>query len=246
MTEPSSTSDEPGAAGSAGLSPDGLVRPSAPLAWKDRLARLGDVVGLDLSPVRVVAAVVAIGTLAALGFVLLRPPPARAPEASLPFADPSAGGGTTTTSGPATVLVHAAGAVVNPGVYELDQGSRVADLVAEAGGAAPEADLNRVNLAAPVEDGQQIYVPKVGESPPAAVDDDGDAADAGTGADGPIDINTAPIDLLDELPGVGPAIAQAIVSYREEHGPFGSVEGLLDVPGIGEAKLAQLRELVTV
>jgi competence protein ComEA len=244
VTESTSTSDEPTAAGS---SPDGLIRPSAPLSWKERLARLGDAVGIDVSPVRIVAAIMAVAALAVLGFVLLRPPSAQSPEASLPFADPSADSGSTTTSGPATVLVHAAGAVVNPGVYELAQGSRVADLVAGAGGATPDADLNRVNLAAVVEDGQQIYVPRVGESPPAAGGaEGGGGAEAGGGSDGPIDINTAPVDLLDELPGVGPAIAQAIVSYRDEHGPFGSVDGLLDVPGIGEAKLAQLRDLVTV
>jgi competence protein ComEA len=197
--------------------------------------------------VRIVAFVVGVAALAVLSFVVLRPAPKVLPEASLPFADPNPSGvSSSTTAAAVAVLAHAAGAVAAPGVYELPAGSRVADLVAAAGGATADADLNRVNLAAPVEDGQQVYVPRMGELPTGAGSAAGPVpADDGAAAER-IDVNTASVETLDELPGVGPAIAQAIVTYRDEHGPFGSVDELVDVPGIGEAKLAQLRDLVTV
>jgi competence protein ComEA len=234
----------------------GLHRPAPPATWSERLAALGDAVGLGVTPMRVVAGLVVAVALGLVGYVVLRPGPADLPEESLPFADPATesgpGSAESTTTVATTVLAHAAGAVVSPGVYSLPAGSRIADLVAAAGGPAADADLNRVNLAAVVEDGQQVYVPRVGETAPggaagASAGGGGDGAGAGGAGDGePIDINTATADVLDELPGVGPAIAQAIVSYRDEHGPFGSVDDLVDVPGIGDAKLAQLRDLVTV
>ena len=146
--------------------------------------------------------------------------------------------------------MHVAGAVATPGVRRLPAGARVIDGVDAAGGALPDADLARVNLAAPLVDGQQVYVPRQGEVPPVPLPGTGAAGGAGddpgaTGA-GPVDVNRATADQLDELPGVGPATAEAIIAHREEHGPFASVDDLLDVRGIGEAKLEQLRELVTV
>jgi competence protein ComEA len=226
----------------------GPHRPPAPLSWRERLGRLGDPIGIEITPIRVVLAVLGVGAAAVVWLVLLRPPAATTPEAHLPFAETSTPSGDTTSSVPATVLAHAAGAVVAPGVYDVPAGGRVADLVAAAGGATTDADLNRVNLAAPLEDGQQVYVPRIGEV--VAGSQTEPAVEPGSGASGPsgeqIDINTAPVDRLEELPGIGPALAQAIITYREEHGAFTSVDELLEVPGIGEAKLAQLRELVTV
>jgi competence protein ComEA len=148
---------------------------------------------------------------------------------------------TLTTSGdPAvrsTITVHVAGQVSKPGLVELPEGSRVADAVAEAGGFLPGARADLINLAATLADGQQIIVPGPDGDLPAV---------AGETPDGKIHLNLATAAELDALPGVGPVIAERIVSYREENGPFQSVEDLLDVPGIGEAKLADLRDHVQV
>jgi competence protein ComEA len=167
----------------------------------------------------------------------------------------STGAPASTTSLPSDLLVHAAGAVAAPGVYELAGGARVADLVQAAGGPSPDADLDRLNLAEPLVDGSRVYVPRVGEldPPPVLVPSGGTGAATGEGAGGaaedvagPVDLNRATVDELDELPGVGPATAEAILAHREANGPFASVDELLDVRGIGEAKLAALRDLVTV
>jgi competence protein ComEA len=147
------------------------------------------------------------------------------------------------------VVVHVAGAVAVPGVQRLPTGARVVDAVDAAGGALPDADLARINLAAPLTDGQQIYVLRQGEVPPLvpAGPAGGAAGTPGTAAGGElVDINRATADQLDELPGVGPATAEAIISHRDQNGPFASVDELIDVRGIGESKLDQLRDLVTV
>jgi competence protein ComEA len=150
----------------------------------------------------------------------------------------------------AEVVVHVAGAVARPGVQRLVGGDRVIDAVDAAGGAVPDADLGRINLAAPLVDGQQIYVPRVGEVPPPAV---GGTGAIGTTAGGtatapgqPVNLNTASAAELETLPGVGPTTAAAIIAHRETNGPFTAVDQLLDVRGIGDAKLAQLRDLVAV
>jgi competence protein ComEA len=193
-----------------------------------------------------------VGVLAAVGFVVLRPSPAEAPEVSLPYAEgaapvPSGGeapsdGEAPTTTDVTTVVVHAAGAVNAPGIYQVPSDARLADVVAAAGGATVDADLDRVNLAAAVEDGQQVYVPRVGEAASSIPPPGGGSS----GSSEPVNVNTADAGLLESLPGVGPATAQAIIAYRDEHGAFATVDELLDVPGIGDAKLAQLRDLVTV
>jgi competence protein ComEA len=141
--------------------------------------------------------------------------------------------------GGGSVLVHVAGAVRRPGVYRLRAGSRVDDAVGRAGGAKPRADLTQVNLAAKIEDGRQIVVPRRVAGAAA-----GGTAEAPPGV--PLNLNTATLEQLDELPGVGPATAQKILDYREEHGGFGSVEELGQVPGIGDVRLASLREQVRV
>lgn len=147
-------------------------------------------------------------------------------------------------------LVHVSGAVRAPGVVVLGPGARVFEAVDLAGGASRDADLDRVNLAAPVVDGERIHVPRVGEDViPALVPSvRPSAADVGGAAatDPIIDINAATAGELESLPGVGPTIAQAIVQTRTDRGPFLSVDELLDVPGIGETKLAQMRAFVVV
>jgi competence protein ComEA len=149
-----------------------------------------------------------------------------------------------------TVTVHAAGAVARPGVYVLPGRARVADLLAAAGGALAEADVDQLNLAAKLTDAERIYVPHKGEAPAPAVGDSATGgASSGSGgstATGPIDLNAATAAQLDVLPGVGPTTAKAIVAYRSAHGGFRSVTDLLAVPGIGPAKLDAIRPLVTV
>lgn len=212
-----------------------LDPPSGPLPWKDRIDLLTQ--SPALTPTRLVAGAAAAVVLALGAWLLLRTPTGPPPETFLPMADAAAS--STSSSTPATVLVHAAGAVAHPGVYELVAGARVADLIDAAGGPTPDADVDQLNLAAPVADGERVYVPRAGEIVP------GDPGN-GDSPKGPLDLNTATLDQLDELPGIGPATAKAIIDERDRRGGFTSVEELLDVRGIGPAKLEQLRDLVTV
>jgi competence protein ComEA len=132
--------------------------------------------------------------------------------------------------------------VRRPGLYSLADGDRVADLLRAAGGPTRAADLDRLNLAAPVADGSQVMVPRRGEPAPPLTTEPGDPA----GLPAPVDVNRAGPEELETLPGVGPATAAAIIEFREANGGFATVEDLIDVPGIGEAKLAALTDLVTV
>jgi competence protein ComEA len=158
-------------------------------------------------------------------------PPAAAP---IHVAEP--GGGAS-----ARLIVHVAGAVRRPGVYRLAAGSRVFDAVRRAGGARRRADLAALNLAAKLEDGRQVLVPRRGAAAAAA----GGTAVAPTEGQ-PLDLNTASAEQLDQLDGIGPGMAAAILKYRDQHGGFGSVDELGEVPGIGEKRLASLREQVRV
>jgi competence protein ComEA len=142
----------------------------------------------------------------------------------------------------ASVIVHVAGAVREPGVYRMRPDARVHDAVGRAGGATARADLSQVNLAAKVEDGRQVLVPEKARAAAGAVP--GTAAT--TEPDVPLNLNTATLEQLDDLDGIGPATAQSILDYREEHGGFSSVEELGEVPGIGDVRLASLREQVRV
>lgn len=137
------------------------------------------------------------------------------------------------------VLVDVTGAVRRAGVYTLHDGDRVQDAVRRAGGATAHADLEAINLAAKVADGQQVVVPRRGG---AGVATAGAAGAAGNGA--PISLNTATAEQLDTLDGVGPATAEKILAWRKEHGGFRSVDDLGQVPGIGPKKLAALRDKV--
>lgn len=147
-------------------------------------------------------------------------------------------------SGGGSVIVHVAGAVRRAGVYRLRAGARVDDALARAGGATAKADLDQVNLAAKVEDGRQILVPRrLPKSTPAAPAAPGQAAAPGQPAV-PVNLNTATLEQLDGLPGVGPVTAQKILDYRTEHGAFHSVDELDAIAGIGPARLDTLRDLV--
>ena len=215
--------------------------PLGPLSWRDHVDEL---LHGSRSPGRVAAAALLIVGVSVAAFALLRPAAASPPppELSLPMA--SSSGPAASSATPSGVLVvHAAGAVVHPGIYRVAGGSRVDDLLAAAGGLAPDADADRINLAAPLTDGERVYVPRVGQAVPA--DAGGDASTSSRA--GPVDLNTATAADLDALPGVGPATAQAIVAERTRRGGrFTSVDDLLDVRGIGPAKLDELRPLVTV
>ncbi|MEX1178255.1 MAG: ComEA family DNA-binding protein [Nitriliruptor sp.] len=168
-------------------------------------------------------------------------PPQDAAPADAHDHEPSAGDATPDDG---EVTVHVAGAVVSPGVVVLPTGSRVADAIAAAGGATPEADQSRVNLARELVDGEQVLVVREGEpSPPAGTGHAG--ADGGTST-GPIDLNTATLEQLQTLPGIGPALAQRIVGHRDQHGGFRSVGDLRAVSGIGEKRFQELADLVTV
>lgn len=148
----------------------------------------------------------------------------------------------TPTSAPdaqdAEVVVHVSGAVASPGVYALPESARIIDALEAAGGADSGADFHQLNLAAVVIDGQQIRVPREGETlpPPSDV----------PGGTGPVDLNRADVVKLQDLPGVGPATAEAIVAFRQEHGRFVSIDDLLDVPGIGPAKLSAIAQAAVV
>jgi competence protein ComEA len=136
---------------------------------------------------------------------------------------------------PRAVVVDVQGAVRRPGVYRFAAGARIVDAIARAGGATRGADRSLVNLAAPLSDGQQVVVPRAGGGARAAT---GASASAATV---PVDLNTATLEQLDALPGVGPVTAQKIVDYRLEHGPFTSVDQLDAIAGIGPTRLDNLR-----
>ncbi len=169
----------------------------------------------------------------------------------------SVGSAAAPTKAPPPVVVDVSGAVVHPGVYKLDGGSRVADALAAAGGVTLDADDERLNKAEKLSDGVRIFVPHRGVTPPAVVGitpsvggGTGSVASSsgGVSAGTPtiVNLNTADATQLDSLPGVGPATAAAIVQFRTQHGPFTSVDKLTDVPGIGPTKLERLRSFLTV
>ncbi len=176
------------------------------------------------------------------------------------FSSDSSPAPASTTKPAIALVVDVVGAVVRTGVVRLPGGARVIDAINAAGGATPRADLTRLNLAAALTDGARVAVPLEG-APAPGVDPAAVSGSSGSGGDGPVDrgatggaptadapvnLNTANAAQLDGLPGVGPATAAAIISDREEHGPFRSVNDLGRVRGIGDAKLEQLRKLVTV
>lgn len=179
---------------------------------------------------------------AVLGVLVLAPrSTTTTPSPSPPVFESVASSSTTLPQ----LLVHAAGAVRQPGIHRLPTGSRIADLIEAAGGVDDTVDIDRVNLAAPVSDGERVYVPRRDEPVPPTWTSSSDQS-GNPGLEGrPLDINTATEQELDELPGVGPATAAAILAERKVRGRFTSVDDLLDVRGIGTAKLEEIRSLVT-
>jgi competence protein ComEA len=137
------------------------------------------------------------------------------------------------------LVVDVAGAVRRPGLYRLRSGSRIDDAITAAGGPKPKAQLGAVNLAAPLADGEQVVVPGSGAAGVAAA-----TPSAGSSPTAPLDLNTASLEQLESLPGIGPVTAQKILDYRQQHGTFHSVDELQGVPGIGPAHMAQLKGLV--
>lgn len=142
------------------------------------------------------------------------------------------------------IKVDVTGAVASPGVVELDPDARVIDAIEAAGGQTAEADLSSINRAAKLLDGEKVHVPRVGEVPPDATDTGGGDSEAATSA--LVNINTAGLDELDELPGVGPSTAQAIIDEREQGGPFTSIEDIMRVSGIGEKKFEKLKSSIRI
>lgn len=145
-----------------------------------------------------------------------------------------------------TVVVDVGGAVIEPGVVELDAGSRVADAIEAAGGLAIDADCTTLNQAQLLQDGQKVYVPKEGEIDASGALVDLSTQEAGQAATTLVNINTATLEELDALPGVGPATAQAIIDDREANGPFASEEDIMRVSGIGEKKYEKLKGSICI
>jgi competence protein ComEA len=179
----------------------------------------------------------------------------RAPTTSAPTSDSAAAGSSTVNASPSggskrgeRVTVHVAGAVAKPGVYDLDAAARVIDAIEAAGGGAPDADLNRLNLAAKIADGQRVLVQRVGEAAPGGSASPGGSGSAGGSADPSalVSLNSATQAELEALPGIGPTLAEAIITERERRGGFRSVNELRDVRGIGEKRFADLKDKVTI
>lgn len=173
---------------------------------------------------------------AAVGWGILRGQ--AAPVDSIAIGEPA---GDVTVSDSAGLYVHVLGEVTHPGLYILDPDARLVDALAAAGGTLDTADLQAVNLARPLSDGEQIVVPPQGVQPSG-----GAGPGSAVGADGKIDLNSADQAALETLPRIGPALSQRILEWRDENGRFRAIDDLLAVPGIGEKLLAGIREKVRV
>jgi competence protein ComEA len=201
---------------------------------RERLAALsrGELVGL--------VALLAV-TLGGAGLWYVRSLPRPVEVAAAPSGGTASAPAWPSPSPEVVVLVDVAGWVRRPGVYEFTEGARVIDAIDAAGGARSGAVLEALNLAAPLTDGTQILVPREGQQGVAPAPVTGGAV-----AGGLVNVNSALATELEELPGIGEVIAQRIIDYRTENGPFATVDELLDVSGIGDAILESIRELVTV
>lgn len=213
---------------------------------------------------RIVATVGGVAIVLAGAWWVMRTPPFPI-ESKIPFASSTSALGfesiptspiSPVSTIPTTIMVHVAGEVMHPGIVVIAWGSRAINALSAAGGPTSRADLNSVNLAAPLVDAAQLYIPRRGEIskpsvirprpgvnyPPPSTDGSPQSTDGAQ----TIDVNTATEQQLDTLPGVGPSTAHAIVAYRLVHGPYARVEDLLKVRGIGPAKLEALLGLVRV
>jgi len=189
---------------------------------------------------------VVLVTLALAGAVFIlsrRPEP---PQVVIVPPEPTSTPVPVPTPTPAPLRIYVCGAVAHPDVYLLPAGALVKDALIAAGGATAEADLTRINLALEVSDQQQIYVPRQGEEqppipPPTAPQTSSQAGGGG----GLVNLNTATVEELDALPGIGPTYARRIIEYRETHGSFQSIEEIMQVKGIGQATFEKIKDLIT-
>ncbi len=195
-------------------------------SWRDRVAALGT------SPRQTKAIVIAVVALVVLSSLVIgRGAPARVAPPAMAIGSPAHP--TATTS---ILFVHVAGEVRAPGLYELHQGARIADAIAAAGGPTRKADVDAVNLADVVADAMKVEVPARGEAVTPT---------SSMSASPLIDLNSADVMTLEQIPGIGPVRAAAIVQHRDERGPFTSIDQLLEVSGIGPATLESIRSYVT-
>jgi competence protein ComEA len=181
-----------------------------------------------MKPIQILLLGILIGLAAAAIILLVAAEPRGEPIQLLPLTTPS------------ELVVYISGSVEHPGVYQLSPGSRIEQAVAAAGGLAQDADANQADLARLLYDGDQVYIPKLGEPTHIA---------SGTGnilTLEPIDINSATVEQLDSLPGIGTVKAQSIITYRETHGDFTSLDQLLNVPGIGASLLEQIKPYLKI
>lgn len=224
----------------------GLTRWRAVEPIDDRIPRVGEMVAADAAPPAKSGGEPVEGAPHSAG-------------AGGPVVSPAGTASSTTSTEPESrLVVHVSGAVKVQGLVELASGARLADAISAAGGPTATADIHRLNLAVRLLDGMHIHVPEVGEEgddstrplietapTSAAGPNPVDGSRPGSQV-GPININRAGLVELERLPGVGPAIAGAVVAWREDNGPFTSIDELLDVPGIGPAKLAAIEDQVTL
>ena len=190
---------------------------------------------------------VVVTAVGAWWVVRVPPPPV---ETTIPLAISASSAAVTIAVQPlvnesAVLVVHVAGEVAAPGVYELPAGARMVDALEAAGGPTRRADTDAINLATPLTDAQQVFVPRRGAGVRSAAPLGGASGDD-AGRDGTVNVNTASASALETLPGVGPQTAQAIIEHRTKNGPFLSVDELLNVRGIGPAKLESMRTRVRV
>ena len=162
--------------------------------------------------------------------------------ASTDSTDPAA----TTGAVGAIILVHVLGAVAQPGLFELHDGARVMDVVAAAGGLNETADPAGVNLARILSDGEQLYIPQLGEAQPGAPPGASAGGNESGATGGKVNLNTASAAELETLPRIGPAMSQRIIDYREANGRFSSIDDVRNVTGIGDKTFDGLKELITI
>ena len=201
---------------------------------------------IEIPHVRALVAVAVAASVLLVWWLLAGRPETSDPVAPLAFSDsatPARGAGGATPSAPSgELIVDVTGKVERPGIVTLPQGSRVYEAIEAAGGLKGRVDTTALNMARQLTDGEQVLVGLEPVAVPGAAEQPAGAAPAAT----KINLNTATVEQLDTLPGVGPVTAQAILGWRDTNGPFSAVDDLLDVKGIGEATLAELRDLVVV
>ncbi len=204
---------------------------------------------LELPHIKVVATLAIAGSVLLVWWLFSGRPHASGPDEPLAFAPTSSASASSRTAGRATsppgeeLVIDVVGKVRKPGIVTVPKGSRVFEAIAAAGGLKGKVDTSSVNMARVLADGEQILV---GMTPATVPGDSAGSVGSSGGMTAKINLNTATAEQLDTLPGVGPVTAQSILSWRAENGRFTSVDDLLDVKGIGDATLAELRDLVVV